>query len=149
MSSLLSEKDTADIRKLFSDQLVEPVILHLFIQDKTKPEKCMYCDETEQLAEEITNLSDKIRFELHQYPTDDQSVKEYDVQRVPAIIIETSAGQDTGVRFYGIPSGYEFGTLVEDLVDISTGKTKLTADLVSQVQSIQRDVAIKVFTTPT
>jgi alkyl hydroperoxide reductase subunit AhpF len=83
----------------------------------------MYCDETEQLAEEITNLSDKIRFELHQYPTDDQYVREYDVQRVPAIIIETSAGQDTGVRFYGIPSGYEFGTLVEDLVDISAGKT--------------------------
>ncbi|WP_006715647.1 thioredoxin family protein [Desulfitobacterium metallireducens] len=147
--SLLSEKDAADIRKLFNEQLAEPVILRLFVQDNTKPGECMYCKETEQLAQEITNLSDKIRFELHQYPTEENYVKQYDVERVPALILESSAGQDTGVRFYGIPSGYEFGTLIEDIVDISTGKTKLSPDLISQVENVQKDVTIKVFTTPT
>lgn len=149
MGRLLQEKDAADIRKLFSEQLVDPVTLRLFVQDKTKPGECMYCNETEQLAQEITDLSDKIRFELHQYPTEDTYVKKYDVEEVPALILETSDGQDTGVRFYGIPSGYEFGTLIEDLVDISTGKTKLSADLISQVEQVQKDVTIKVFTTPT
>lgn len=149
MLSLLSEKDAADVRKLFSEQLAEPVTLRLFVQDKTKPGECIYCDETEQLAQEITDLSDKICFKLHQYPTEDSYVKQYDVERVPALILETSAGQDTGVRFYGIPSGYEFGTLIEDIVDISTGKTKLSPDLISQVENVQKDVTIKVFSTPT
>ncbi|HVJ50299.1 thioredoxin family protein [Desulfitobacterium sp.] len=149
MSKLLSEKDTADIRKLFTEQLVEPVILRLFVQDKTKPGECIYCNETEQLAQEIADLNDKIRFELHQYPTEDLYIKQYEVERVPALILETSSGQDTGVRFYGIPSGYEFGTLIEDIVDISAGKTKLPPDLISQVEHVQKDVTIKVFTTPT
>lgn len=149
MGSLLSEKDAADIQKLFSEQLVEPVVLRLFVQDKSQPGECMYCNETEQISQEIAHLSDKIQLQIHQYPTDDEKVKQYDVERVPAIILEKSDGQDSGVRFYGIPSGYEFGTLIEDITDISTGKTKLSSDLVSQVEHLDKDVTIKVFTTPT
>lgn len=149
LGNLLSEEDTADIRKLFSEQLVKPVTLRLFVQDKSQPGECLYCNETEQMAQEIADLNDKLRLEVHQYPTEDTYVQQYNVERVPALILETSAGQDTGVRFYGIPSGYEFGTLLEDIEDISTGKTRLSPELVNQVEHVQNDVTIKVFTTPT
>lgn len=146
---LLSEKDADDIRKLFNEQLVESVKMRLFVQDQTQPGECLYCEDTEQMAKEVADLSDKLQIEVHQYPTEDKQVKLYDVERVPALILETSGGIDTGVRFYGIPSGYEFGTLIEDIVDISTNKTRLAPNLVSQVENIQKDVTIKVFTTPT
>lgn len=149
MSTLLSEKDTEDIRKFFSENLVDPVTLRLFVQDKEKPGMCIYCDETEQITQELAGLSEKINLEVHLYPTEETKVKEYDVQRVPALILEKSGSKDSGVRFYGAPSGYEFGTLIEGIAELSTGKVKLSADLIHQVENIEKDISIKVFVTPT
>lgn len=149
MSQLLSEKDAEEIKKHFSENLVNPITLRLFIQDPSQPGECMYCKETEQISQEVSNLSDKINLEVHQFPTDAEKVKEYNIERVPALILEKTSGQDSGVRFYGVPSGYEFGTLIEDITDLSAGNTKLAADLTSQVESVQKGVTIKVFVTPT
>jgi glutaredoxin-like protein len=149
LSQLLSEKDAEDIKKFFNENLINPVTLRLFVQDPNQPGECMYCKETEQIAKELSNLSDKIRLEIHQFPTDAEKIKTYDIQRVPALILEKEEGQDSGVRFYGIPSGYEFGTLIEDISDLSTGKTKLAANLMNEVENVQKDVTIKVFVTPT
>lgn len=148
MAKLLAEKDSVAIKDFFGQNLVAPVTMRLFVQDSSQPGECVYCSETQQIAEEIAELSDKISLEIHKVPTDDGVVKDYDVERVPALILEKEA-VDSGVRFYGIPSGYEFGTLIEDIADLSTGKTKLSAELVQQVEQVKKDVTIKVFVTPT
>ena len=148
MAKLLSEKDATAIKDYFSQQLVNPVTLRLFLQDPSEPAECMYCSQTEQIAQEVVDLSDKLNLVVHKATTEDKA-KEYNVQYFPALVLEKEEGTDTGVRFYGIPSGYEFGVLIEDLADLSSGKIKLTADVIQQVESVQKDVTIKVFVTPT
>lgn len=148
MAKLLAEKDATAIKDFFAQNLTTPVTMRLFVQDPNQPGECMYCSETKQIAEELSDLSDKLSLEVHTVPMNDNLVNQYDVQRVPALILEKD-NVDSGVRFYGIPSGYEFGTLIEDIADLSTGKTKLSADLIKQVEQVHQDVTIKVFVTPT
>jgi hypothetical protein len=59
------------------------------------------------------------------------------------------APRDANVRFLGLPSGYEFSTLVADVVDVSKGKTDLSDATRAAVRAIDRPVHIQVFVTPT
>lgn len=53
------------------------------------------------------------------------------------------------VRFLGLPSGYEFSTLLADIVDVSKGRTDLSAEALDVVRGIETPVHIQVFVTPT
>ncbi len=149
MAKLISEKDAAEIKNFFTDKMSEPVTLRLFVQDPNQPGDCDYCPDTEQLVREVAELNDKVNVVVNLSPTNRELVEQYNVERVPALILERADGTDSGVRFYGIPSGYEFTTLLEDIADLSSGKTKLSPELVRQVEKVQQDVTIKVFVTPT
>ena len=59
------------------------------------------------------------------------------------------AEKDHGIRFYGIPSGYEFGSLVDAILDVSSGDSGLLADTRQALQGLARPVHIQVFSTPT
>ena len=53
------------------------------------------------------------------------------------------------VRFVGLPAGYEFSTLLADLVDLSKGRTDLSDETRDAVRAIDAPVHIQVFVTPT
>jgi glutaredoxin-like protein len=53
------------------------------------------------------------------------------------------------VRYFGIPAGYEFSTLVEDLIDVSKGTTKLREKTREILATVDQDLHIQVFVTPT
>jgi len=57
-------------------------------------------------------------------------------------------GTDYGIRFYGIPSGYEFMSLLEDIVDVSNGSHGFGEQEMKEIESIDKPVHIKVFVTP-
>lgn len=67
----------------------------------------------------------------------------------PALGFRDQAGKDPGVRFFGAPSGYEFASLLEDMAELGTGQTQLSAPAIEQLATISQPVTIKVFTTPT
>lgn len=73
----------------------------------------------------------------------------YGVDKVPALVLLREDGTDTRVRYFGIPAGYEFGSLVEDLVDISRGETRLSERTRQALSQIARPVHMQVFVTPT
>ena len=73
--------------------------------------------------------------------------KEYGIDKVPAVII--MGEKDYGIRFYGLPYGYEFQTLMEDLMTVSRGKTDLLEQTKERLKEIKTPVHIKVFTTLT
>lgn len=50
--------------------------------------------------------------------TDQQKAETYGVQLVPAVIVEGE--KDHGIRFFGAPAGYEFSSLVEDILAVGT-----------------------------
>ena len=65
----------------------------------------------------------------------------------PAIAVEGAA--DYGIRFLGIPAGYEFANLIDSIIVASTGEPALSEATRAALESLGEDVTIKVFTTPT
>lgn len=145
---LISEKDAEFLRNEFETNLVNPVKLVMF----TQTVECQFCAETRQIVEEIANLSPKITAEIHNFVTDKAVAELYDIEKIPAIAIlrvEDDEDKDYGIRFYGIPSGYEFTTVIEDIVDVSKGESGLQPRSKEAVAGITEPVHFQVFVTPT
>jgi glutaredoxin-like protein len=123
--------------------LAEPVRLVMFTQEF----ECQYCRETRQLVEEVAALSDKIEAEIYNFVIDKEKAEEYNVDKIPAIAV--IGAKDYGVRFFGIPSGYEFTSLIEDIITVSQGDSGLSAATREAIAQITEPVHIQVFVTPT
>jgi hypothetical protein len=79
----------------------------------TQEFECEYCAETQQLVEDVAALSDLIEVEVYDFVADAEKAEELGVDKVPAIAV--IGAEDYGVRFYGIPAGYEFVSLLHSL----------------------------------
>ena len=145
---LISEKDAEFLRGEFETNLVNPVKLVMFTQEI----ECQFCAETRQIVEEISSLSDKISAEIYHFVTDKATAEIYDVDKIPAIAVlrvEDGEEKDYGIRFFGIPSGYEFTTVIEDIIDVSRGDSGLQPKSREAVAGITEPVHFQVFVTPT
>ena len=123
--------------------MVNPVKLVNF----TQALECHFCAETRQLVEEVAALSGKIELEVYNFAIDKEKAEEYGVDKIPAIVIMSE--KDYGVRFYGIPSGYEFSSLVEDIIDVSRGEVELLPATKEALAEITEPLHFQVFVTPT
>lgn len=151
---LLKEKDAKAVRDRLAEELDGPVKIVFFAKRKPailipgqRDEDCMLCDETRQLLEEVSALSDRIALEVHDVEDEPALAKEYGIEVVPAFILQ---GKEKGrVRYLGIPSGYEFNSLIDDLADVSGGTTDLAERTKKALADLPADVHIQVFVTPT
>ncbi len=148
---LISEKDQTALRELFAKRLQHDVTITYFTQRDsvlTAPsQECAYCKETHELLEDLTGLSDKLRLEVKDFVRDEAEAKALGVARIPAIVL---SGQNKGtLRFYGVPAGYEFSTLVEDLMTVSSAEPELLDSTKQALDALQQDMHIQVFVTPT
>jgi glutaredoxin-like protein len=141
--ALLSDKDAKFLRGHFADALVAPVKLLFFTQTIA----CQFCKQTQDVLTEVASLSDKITLEVRNFVTDKEIADEYGIDKIPATVVMSDV--DYGIRFYGIPSGYEFTSLVEDIVDVSKGTSGISAEAMKSVGEIKEPVHIQVYVTPT
>ncbi len=95
----------------------------------------------------MAGLSDKISLQTYNFVTDSRVAEQYGIDKIPATVV--MGEKDYGVRFYGIPSGYEFTSLIEDIIDVSRGKTALSDATLEALKAIKEPVHIQVFVTPT
>ncbi len=114
----------------------------------TQEIECMYCRETRTLLEELVQTSDKLKLEVYNFVIDKDKAEQYGIDKIPAIVI-TEGDKDFGIRYFGIPSGYEFASLLEDIKMVGTGEVDLPEDLIERVKSINKDVHLQVYVTPT
>ena len=142
----ISEQDRQEIRRRF-EGLESPVVLKLFV--RADKDECPYCEDTRQLLEEVAQLDDRITLEVHDVEREPEVAERHGVEMVPAILFARADGSDTGMRFYGIPAGYEFGTLIDDIVDVSRGEAGLSPETEAYLRSLDTDVHLQVFVTPT
>ncbi len=140
--AFIQDKDRTVVQTRF-EELDQPVKLINFTQDV----ECMYCRETRQLMKEITELSDKITLEEYDFVADEDAVKRYSIDKIPATVVE--GDKDYGIRFFGIPAGYEFGTLVEDIIMVSKGDSGLEPETRLALATLNEPVHLQVFVTPT
>jgi glutaredoxin-like protein len=148
---LLKAEDQEHVRHHF-EAITNPVRI-VFFADSSDAD-CQYCATTLDLVNEVAALSPRISVEAHDLTKEPEIARLYNVDRAPAIaIVQVSAdGQSTtdfGIRFYGIPSGYEFMTLLEDVVLVSAGKAELTPKLSAWLSTLEKPVYLQVFVTPT
>jgi glutaredoxin-like protein len=140
---LLQDKDKETVETQFQEELVNPVRLVNF----TQALECQFCAETRQLVEQIAAFSDRIEVEVYNFAIDEEKVEEYGVDKIPAIAV--MGEKDYGVRYYGIPSGYEFSSLIEDIVDVSKGEVELLPATREILAGITEPLHFQVFVTPT
>ncbi len=140
---MIDEKTAQQAKELLGE-LKKNVKILTFSQDSD----CMYCPQTIELIDDISKLSDKIEVEKYDFASDKEIAKKYNVDKIPAIVI-MSEDKDYGIRFFGIPSGYEFVSLLDAIKVVSTGEHGLSDKTVEKITSIEKPVHIQVFITPT
>jgi glutaredoxin-like protein len=107
---------------------------------------CTYCNEISMLLDEIKGTTDKIEIEKHDI-SEKAVAEKHGADRAPLIIFE---GKNRGkVRFYGIPSGHEFGGFLATIVEVSKGETmEFNEDLKKKIAEIDVPLRLDVFVTP-
>lgn len=140
--ALISDRDRRKIQSMLAD-LAGPVRLVNFTQELA----CDYCRETEELVREVGELSDRIAVEVYNFQLDKDQVAKYRVDKIPAIVVE--GAKDYGIRFYGIPLGYEFSALLEAIMDAARGTTGLAPETKAALAALHQPVHLQVFVTPT
>ena len=140
--SVLSDRDREAVRKEFG-KLVDPVKVTVFSKELASET----CRDTERLVKEVVELTDKATVEVLNLVLDREKADAYGVDRVPAVVVE--GAKDYGIRFFGLPAGYEFTNLIDAIVIASTGKPALSQETQTALGGLTSPVHIKVFATPT
>ena len=99
------------------------------------------------LIREVAALSDQLSVTVLNPHIDREQAEAYGVTESPAVVVE--GAQDYGIRFLGIPAGYEFSNLIDSIIAVSTGQAGLSDETKAALAGLTEDVTIKVFATPT
>jgi glutaredoxin-like protein len=136
-----------DKKELLKNELNEKMENAVRIVMFTQELECRFCSDTRQLIQEFAVLSDKITVEVYDFVADADKVKEYGIDKIPALAI--IGKKDYGVRIYGISYGYELQTLIEAVINVSKGKTNLSDKTKAILAEVKAPVHIQVFVTLT
>src|SRR5262252_2986642 len=140
---ILTDRDREAVRTEL-DKLTGPVKLIVFSTSLGASE---YCVETERLVKEVAECSDQVTVEILNLHIDRDRAAAYGVDRVPAIVVE--GARDYGIRFFGIPMGYEFTNLIDSMIAASSGTPALGVATLERLADLKQRVHIRVFATPT
>jgi glutaredoxin-like protein len=141
----LMDQDTQNqVRDLLAG-VTSPVTLQLFSQEF----ECGYCKETRQILDEIADLSDLVTVEVSDFVADKDLADSLGVDKIPGVAVLGEGGQDYGIRFFGIPSGYEFTSLLEAIILVGTGALGITDSTRTFLDGLEEPLHLQVFVTPT
>ena len=110
-----------EVKKMLSN-LKDNVELAVFTQKM----ECQFCEDNRKLMEEISGLSDKLSVKIYDFVKDKDKVNQYKIDKIPAVAVVGK--EDYNIRFFGIPAGYEFTSLIEAIKLVSTGETMLSKE---------------------
>lgn len=140
---LISEDVATELKQEFQS-LKNPVRLAVFSQALADPQS----EQVKRLVEELAALDPKLSAESYNFVLDKAKAESLGIERIPAIAI-LGAEKDHGIRMYGLPSGYEFGSLVDAILDVSAGESVLSEATKAELQALDKNIHIQVFSTPT
>ncbi|HEV8674259.1 MAG TPA: hypothetical protein VGX21_09435 [Methylomirabilota bacterium] len=140
--AILTDKDREGVTEELK-KLTGPVKLVVFGSQLGSE----YSIETERLVREVAECSDKVAVEVYNLHIDREKATTYGIERVPAVVVE--GAKDYGIRFFGIPMGYEFTNLIDGMLVAASGESKLSAETLQRLSGLDKPVHIQVFTTPT
>ena len=139
---MLSDRDRAAVEKRLQE-LQSPVHLVNFTQEL----ECDFCKDTRTLLQEVTALSDQLDLQVFNFQIDTLERERYGIDKIQATAI--LGDRDLGIRFYGIPSGYEFVSLLDTMQMVSKGDSGLEKWTREQLARVDMPLHLEVFVTPT
>jgi glutaredoxin-like protein len=139
---VLNDIQKEQIKKQF-EKLTGDVELIVFSQEN----ECLFCKDTRELVLELGTLSPKIKTKVYDFVKNGDEDIKYNIKRIPAIAIV--GNKDYGIRYYGVPAGYEFPVIVEDIIDVSRGATSLPDSIKKRLSEIKKPVHLQIFVSPT
>ena len=142
--SLLSAQDEQVLKQHLSS-IDKPVTALLFTQAIGGSESGLIA---KQVLDEVARLNDNITVVEKNFVLDTDERSKYGIEMSPAVVL-LSDGQDTRMRMFGAPTGYEFVGLVEAILIAGTGKVDLEEDTLKLLASVDKPTTIQVFSTPT
>ena len=96
--------------------------------------------ETRRIVEGLTALSDRVTFRVEDEPPG--------FERYPAVAVLPD-GEDVGIRYYGLPWGYELASLVGGVLEAGKTASSLAPESLERLAALDRNLTIDVFVTPT
>ncbi len=138
----LKEKDKEKVANILKG-IEKDVKIVMFTQEI----ECPYCEMTRAILEEVSGLSEKLSLEVHDFVAEADLAKKYGVDKIPATLI--LGDKDYGIHFYGVPAGYEFNVLVEDIMDVGKRDPELSKEVMAELDKIDRPVHLQVLISPT
>jgi len=142
MSTMIDENTRVQLRKIL-EKLESPVNLIFFTQQNA----CPSCAQQRELLEELASLSGKLELKVYDFVLHGDEAMSYKIDKIPATVL--SGKKDYGIRFYGVTTGYEFSSLLEAIVMVSTGRSGLDPQLEELVRDIKDPVHLQVLVTLT
>jgi alkyl hydroperoxide reductase subunit AhpF len=141
--AIFRSDEEAKVRELFAalERPVELVVAHG--PEETPLPGARDIDfgaETQRIAEELAALGGAVTVRVEDEPAG--------FERYPAVGV-LPEGDDRGLRYYGLPWGYELASLVGAVLEAGRRESSLSAESLDRLAGLERDLAIDVFVTPT
>ena len=141
---LISEEDKKYLKEEFEKNLKDEVKIYIFT---VKDNSCRYCKETVEISQELATLSDLI--EVKEFDLSSEEAKKMGIEHAPTTVITDGKNYGSRIRYIGIPAGYEFSSLVEDIMSVSKRKVDFDEHVKEHLDQIDSPIRIQVFVTPT
>ena len=113
-------------------------------------DNCQFCRPIDEIYTDLSKLNEHVKYSKYHIEKDKDKADEFKVDEAPITFIK---GKNKGrVVYYGIPSGYEFASLLEDLKMASSGDAKATDSMKQLAESLEKSntkLKLQVFVTPT
>ena len=139
---MLKEKDRTKLVELFG-KIGKDVKVVMFTQET----ECPHCEMTRTMLEEISGLSDRLSLEVHDFVGEAELAKKYGVDKIPATVLV--GDKDYGIRFYGVPAGYEFTVLIEEIREAGKRDPGLSKEAMGELDKVDTPVHLQVLISPT
>jgi alkyl hydroperoxide reductase subunit AhpF len=141
--TIFQPREEARVRELLAE-LERPVELLLALGPEETPlpgaRDMDYSAEAQRLVEELALLGPRVGARVEEEPPG--------FERFPAIAIRPD-GEDAGVRYDGLPWGFELSSLIGGIREAGRLESSLEPESIEALLALERPVAVDVFVTPT
>ena len=146
---ILQPRDRQEVQRRFDTQLKSDVSLTLYTQPESPlfipGRECRSCGPTQRLLEEVAELSSKLHVNVVDFYQNLDDAGRLDIGKIPAILL---GAEESRVRYYGLPSGFEFAVLLDAVIAASDKRSTLQLETRRSLKELTEDVHIQVFVTP-
>ena len=150
---VLQPQDQQTLKARFKKELKRPVTINLFTVRTAgllilPGRECPTCPQAQELLEEVTSLSPNLHLEAYDFYTQPEVAQAQGVDRIPCITFTAGEQLFPNLKYYGVPAGYEFAALLEDIITLSRNVSPLRLPTRKALRKLDKEVHMQVFVTP-